>query len=282
MKITVAIVTRGRPAALIGMVMSMWRLRGGQHDLEFAIGIDQDDDATRNAFCLLVKDGVPASLYDTRRTDTRGHVVNSLLWYCRDADLITVPADWQFCITPSWDDVLAQASGTHPERVLWWSQPDNLACVTPVIPCKWLRAIDWKLSPEVFPFWWDDTWIEEIDQMIGGGLSLKVRASLAGVHGKTTRGRDFGFWANVFSKTRYRRVEQARQIARSLGVPEPSLDVLADLGASYAMRDTHQLVNADYFQRIYGDESPPDETYLRVKSAALRLIEQPAMSGAAA
>jgi hypothetical protein len=282
MKITIAIVTRARPAALIGAVMALWRLRSGHHDIELALGFDSDDETRHDALSILRTDNLPIINLVGNRGLTRGHIINRIVGARRNADLVTIPADWQFCITPSWDDVLAQASSMHPERVLWWTHPDNLACITPVIPRKWLAAIDWKLSPAIFPFWWDDTWIEEIDQMIGGGLSLKVPASLAGIHGKTTRGRDFGFWAGVFSKTRGHRVEQARQIASALGLPEPSLEVLAGLGASYALRDSHQLANAGNFQRIYGDESPPDETYLRVKSAALRLIDQPAMAGAAA
>ncbi len=283
MKVTVAIVTRGRPAALVGVVMALWRLRSGAHQVEFALGVDADDPwASAQIENVLDHEKVPLRMRIGHREWTRGHIVNRLVNTCRDADLITIPADWQFCITPAWDDMLAQASAMHPERVLWWSHPDNLACITPVIPSKWLAATDWKLSPEIFPFWWDDTWIEEVDQMIAGGLSLKVPASLAGIHGKTTRGRDFGFWAGVFSKTRRLRVEQAKQIAKALRLPEPSLDMLAGLGASYAIRDSHQLANAGYFQRIYGDESLPDETYLRVKSAARRLIEQPAMAGAAA
>lgn len=282
MKVTVAIVTRGRPAGLIGVVMSLWRLRSGAHNLEFVIGADYDDDATRNAFWLLVKDGAPASIYRAKRADTRGHIVNWLLGYCRDADVVTPLTDWTFPITPGWDHVLAQGAQQYPRRLTWWSCPHIPGCVVPAIPRAWLEAADWRISPEIFPFWWDDTWLEEVDIMLASGApGLKLPASFAGSHGKTTRGRDFAFWASVFAKTRYLRIAEANRMAARLGLPTPITISEAQIDR-FVANDCFQRDNAERFERIFGDGSEPTEAYLKVKSAALRLIEQPAMAGAAA
>lgn len=280
MKITAAIVTRGRPAALIGVVMALWRLRSGAHELEFALGFDDDDSTSFQPACLLNADKVPIVSVIRPRGLTRGHVVNGLVARCTDADVVTTLTDWTFPITPGWDDVIAQGAQLYPNRLTWWSCPHIPSCVVPAIPAAWLEAAGWRISPEIFPFWWDDTWLEEVDAIMSGGPCLKLPASFAGTHGKTTRGRDFAFWGRIFAGTRWIRVVQARRMAVALGLPVPQLS--PGLRASFEANDQFQQDKADEFERIFGDGSEPTEAYLRVKSAALRLIEQPAMAGAAA
>ena len=143
-----------------------------------------------------------------------------------------------------------------------------------------MEAADWRISPEIFPFWWDDTWLEEVDAILSGGPILKLPASFAGTHGKTTRGRDFAFWGRIFAGTRPLRIAQANDMAAALGLPRPQL--YSGLLASFEANDRFQQDMVAEFERTFGDGSEPPESYLRVKSAALRLIEQPAMAGAAA
>ncbi len=229
---------------------------------------------------MLLADNVPISVHAWDRPNTRGRIVNRLFDQCRDADVITPFTDWTFPLTPGWDDIMAQGAQQFPKRLTWWSCPHIPGCVLPSIPRAWLNAADWHISPEIFPFWWDDTWLEEVDIMLSNGAPcLKLPASFAGTHGKTTRGRDFAFWAGVFAGTRYIRVIQAAQMAWTLELPKP--EISADKMARFEANDRFQLESADEFERIFGDGSEPTEAYLRVKSAALRLIE-PAMSGAAA
>ncbi len=62
---------------------------------------------------------------------------------------------------------------------------------------------------------------------MSGGPSLKLTASFAGAHGKTTRGRDFAFWGRVFAGTRYMRIAQAERMAVVLGL-WPGLAMVRD------------------------------------------------------
>lgn len=281
LRVTVAIVTRGRPAALIGVVMALWRLRSGAHDLEFAFGFDSDDETRHDALSILRTDNLPIRNLVGSRGITRGHIVNRIVRACRrDADVVTPLTDWTFPITPGWDDVLAQGAQQFPTRLTWWSCPHIPGCVVPAIPRAWCEAAGWAISPEIFPFWWDDTWLEEVDAILSGGPCLKLPASFAGTHGKTTRGRDFAFWGRIFAGTRHMRIAQADAMAAALGLPRPELS--DGLLARFEANDRFQQDKADEFERIFGDGSQPTEAYLAVKSAALRLIEQPAMAGAAA
>lgn len=271
MKLAVCTPTRGRPLALIGVIMALWRQRAGKDDLRFVVGIDDDDDASLDA-CKRLGDEVP--IYASRAPrSTLGDVSNRIVGCAKDADAVIWATDRAFVITPGWDEIIAEAVDKFPKRILWWSCPYDADCVMPIIPKQWAEAADHELSPTIFPFWFNDTWLQELDLMVSGGPSLKVQAAYAGQRSVTTRGRDFGFWYKVFAATRAERWAKAETIAERLGIEVTMREFLTQHFAKY---DAHGQANAPAFQKRFGDPREPGAEYIAAKAYAEKLLQDKA------
>lgn len=267
MKLGICLVTRNNPGPLIGVIMSLWRLRSLQHELQFFLGVDDDDRETDKVADILTGiDPRPILAYG-KRNPCRGTTENRMLELARadNSDLVTLLTDRTFPITPAWDQVLAQGCEEQPKRPLWWSCPHDNVCAIPIMPRAYLDAIDWKWSPELFPFWFDDTWHQQIDLMINGLPSLKIKASFAGQRGKTTRGRDFGFWIDFFHRTLPIRAEMAKEIAGKLGIEwKARPDVMQYFQSWYEQMSKGVAALEEHF----GDPRDPGPEYAIAKERA--------------
>ena len=280
MKITVCVASRERPASLIGVVMSLHRMKSTRHELDFVLGLDEDDE--RTAKHLDAFEGELAPLYSVAPPVTvRGMIENRMIVAARDAPsldgpsqplgVITLMSDRTYCITPAWDDWLARGVEVLANRVSWWQCPEDPGCIIPIIPRAYLEAADWQWSPEIFPFWWDDTWHQEIDLMIHGLRSKKARCTYAGARGTTANGREFAFWLDVFIRTRDRRRALARSIAERLKVECPDRP---DVDAYFAAYDQQMTDRCSGFEERFGDKRPAPERYGVAKESALKLLAE--------
>lgn len=270
MKLAITIITRGRPLGLTGVVMSLWRLRTGKHDLEFFIGCDEDDPETVVAAEIL-KEEVPVQICIGPRPTARGEAENRTLQFVRDVDAVTMLTDRTFCITPGWDEAIARAVTEQPRRPLWWSCPEDKVCVMPIVPRAWLEVCDHKWSPEIFPFWFDDTWNQHIDLMINGMPSLKVHVSYSGVRAETTRARDFAFWIDVFHMTFPARLEQARKMAALLGQEFVSRP---DVSTYFEKHNQILSAKSSDMEKAFGDSALPGPEYLAAKARAEKYLAE--------
>lgn len=273
LKIAIALASRGRPAAMCGVIMTAWRLQSATNHLAFTVAVDDDDVDSIQMLDLMKRDGeVPVTPVIAPRSYYLGGAQNRAIKAAEGSDLVTLLSDRTFVITPGWDIGVAEAAMKYPNRVLWWSCPSDPDTTTPIIPHTLLDRMDWVWSPEIFGYWYDDTWWMEIDRMIFGGPSLRVRPMFSGARGQTTRGRDFEFWTRAFIVLRPRRMAEAKRLAEALGLPwkDPPPEMLDDFYA----RDRHLLAHADEFQRVFGDPRPPDEGYLLAKARAEKLMEE--------
>lgn len=275
MKITVCIASRERPAALIGVVMALHRMRSTRHEIDFVLGVDEDDQRILDHTEVFEGECKPL-LSLAPAPPVRGMIENRMIRAGRDlapegVDAITLMSDRTFNITPGWDEWLAQAVAALPNRVSWWQCPDDIGCIIPIIPRAYLTAAEWKWSPEIFPFWWDDTWHQEIDLMIHGPKSKKARCTYSGARGTTANGREFAFWADVFRQTRNRRREIAKAIAERIGVPFVDRP---DVDAYFASYDQQMIERAPGFEERFGDKREPPERYLVAKQNAHNLLAE--------
>lgn len=272
MKISVVMLSRGRPAAMVGSVMSLWRLRASEEPIDVVVGMDTDDQDARLGCETLASELRLGSFqpWFRARAEVRGSTENVLIGTA-SGDVILLYSDRAFCITPGWDEVIAKAVTQVPNRVLWWSSPQDPGCVMPIIPRAYLDANEGKWSPEIFPFWYDDTWHQEIDLMIHGLPSLKVVAMYAGARGKTQRGREFAFWQNVFTQSRKMRIEQAHKIAKMLGIP---MQERKDVLEYFAKYDEIISGRSEEFEESFGDTSDPGPEYHIAKDKAVKLLEE--------
>lgn len=264
MKVHVNICSRSRPLGMVGVVMSLWRLRSGRHDLRFNLGLDDDDENSIIAAQNLA-DEAPIAIHTAPRPVARGEIENRVLDQSRDADIVTMLTDRTFCITPGWDDALAKGVTEEPKRLLWWTCPEDPVCVMPVISRPWLDACDYRWSPEIFPFWFDDTWNQQIDLMLYGLPSLKILTTYSGVRAATNRAREFEFWINVFRNTLPQRVEQAERMAERLGTP------YIDRPEAFEYFERHYntlMGNCPRLYEMFGDQGEPGPGYAIARANA--------------
>jgi len=252
MKILVSLPSRKRPASFIGVVMSLWRLRSQINDIAFATVCDPDDVRQRQAVSMLrlYNPEIPLSVHYPDEALTLGAKWNLIARDGDRFDAITFMADKCFCLTYGWDAFIRGAYQQQPHRVLWWSCPDDPMTVVPIVPAKWPRP----LVPEVFPFWFIDTWIEEVDILAFGEPSLKIACQYGGERLKTTNGRDFAHWCGLYASMQNDRLQQAQAVENAYGkrMPDPTNTLI-----QLAQRDQSRLELAPAYEREYGEQREP-------------------------
>lgn len=270
MNLLYIIPTRARPLNLLGTVSTAWRLRSGRHEITFQAVTDRDDATwgpTYDFLCATDQRELEQHFWATRedRPDALGAKWNRGVDRQLSPDAALLMTDRMIPITPGWDDVVAQCLEKYPNRILWWRCPTDPGTVAPVVPRSWLEAMDWKPAVELFPYWFIDTWLMELDRFVTGELSLMMPCFYAGERKETQQLRDCGFWCRYYAALRPQRIEQAKRIAASLGIfwqDRPAL--VAEFAAQDAMRERR----AAEFERLFGDSSEPWEGYRRIKAEA--------------
>ena len=271
MRIAIAIASRGRPSAMAGVVMSFWRLQSGRNELAFPLAIDDDDVKTIQMARFLQEDEPPVVLDIAPRPGTLAECQNRAIKAAAGSDVVVLASDRTFCITPGFDEAIANAVKKYPNRVMWFSSPTEPDLVLPIIPKAFLDAVAWDYAPVVWPFWFIDTWHVELDRLIHGGPSLRVKCMYSGGRAKTTRGRDFEFWIRLFVATRKSRIKASKILADTFGVEwkEPDPAMIAEFEA----RDKYQLDHVADFEKAFGDPSDPGPEYVAAKARAEKIME---------
>lgn len=267
MKIIVGIASRGRPLALTGVVMGLDRLKSGKHEVQYVVGADHDDAHTGGAILQLKEEVNIVGAWDKRTT--LAFVWNRLAAFDKDADLVTLMSDRTFCITPSWDDILADAVEQKPNRVLWWSSPGDSDHTVPIISKAWLQASDYRWCHDIWPFWFADTENREIDLLVSARPPLKVSANFAGARAQTQSGRDFAFWFKLYAALRPSRVERARKIAKAFGQ-----DIRMPPDGFFDAWDQEMQARSEEFEQIFGDKRGPSAAYIKAYNNGVKLLKE--------
>ena len=273
LKIAYAIASRGRPSALIGVIASAWRLQSGANLLAFTVAVDDDDEKTLEALDLMKRDGeFPVQAVPAPRAPYMAAAQNRAVAAAGDADLVCLISDRTFQITPGHDVGIVDAAMRFPHRVLWYSSPNDPDTTTPIIPHTVLDALDWKPLPEIYVYWFSDTHLMEVDRMCFGGPSLRIKPMVAGARGRTTRGREFRWWTELYIALRPRRLAEAKRLNAALGLEwkDPPPEMLED----FAIRDRHLLEHAADFEARFGDRAEPGPEYREAKAKAEKLMEE--------
>lgn len=223
MKISVLLPSRGRPEKLTKSIRALQNLASGNHEIVYAIGCDNDDQATIRA-CIELGDGIRA--YVMKRRPSLGSIVN-ILAEQNPSDVYCSYADDVEMMEPGWDQHVADAVEAHPDWVMWHNAKvyvdGALVNENPyaVVPEKW-RAAAGKIFTDYFPYWHDDGWLQQVWFYAKGThqwpvLDVDVRDDNAG---KTHRLHDYPFWESFFWNRDGERLAEAARIAEALGWPK--------------------------------------------------------------
>lgn len=207
--LSICLPSRGRPAKCIAAVRSLMQGYDLPLGVEVIIGLDTDDDTRGQVTDALA--GTPRVAFSIDAPEvTLGRKFNRLAaaatgrWVMWMVDDYTIPA-------PRWPEFLREEL-TDPWTVYYLRDDLHPDFTTfPVVSRKMLDVVGFLFAPW-FPFWFGDTWWDEIGTLINRKQMLSVAVVAQEGRGKTQGLRDVGFWAEFFEATRGWRVRQAGDI----------------------------------------------------------------------
>lgn len=265
MRIAVHLLTRGRPAGLVGAIHAFHATASGDLPVHYVICADDDDPTLEQARDLLGH--LPVAWSINPRPDalglawTQGAV--STAW---DLALFTgddtVPATWH------WDRRMVENAAAAP-AFAWTELNDPTNCTYWATTRRWHDAVG-RACPDLFPFWFNDTWAAEQHLFaFGRPIPIDRHLQMAGRRGTTREMREVSFWFRVFAATRPQRIAEAHRIARAYGRQPPDPAPMLEWCRGW---DAAQQASVERYNRIFAaDTVAPTARYnrLRAKAAAL-------------
>jgi hypothetical protein len=272
MTVCVCIASRGRPEALTTAVTETFNR--SHHGCKFHIAIDDDDESDY--------------VYGTRgpRENSLGAKYNRAASYAAgsNASLYVLGVDDCYLATPGWDDALLQAAAKFEDGVgcVYFGPKKDLFDLPEGIAVTkgWIDQVGFFMPPH-FPFWWHDTWVDEIARMTGRYVWANVQwekfgsTEKPGGH-KTTRMREVSWWAKFFDSTRQIRVNKALEMITGLDYPEWYRTQLRQemQGLANVLWRRNGLVRdrGHEFEQTYGGETAPDAGYVQIRAEAEQML----------
>lgn len=273
MDISVIIPSRKRVRGLSAMISSLHLLESGKNRVTYGVACDQDD-AETIAFCEATKKEIPLAHYvGEGRPKSLGGLVNHMA-VNMPADAYTALCDDMLCLTPYWDEVIAQAVHTIPHGVFWWKNafPEEVTCA--IVSEKWRVAANGKIFTDHYPFWFDDLCLLETWMMATDREAIVLDCSIADKPQHTYRMRDLWFWREFYTATRRLRLKESYKIAERLGLPQPVLSsaLAKSIGDSLERMPRERI---EQIERNQGEVNiPPDHNYLMTKERAKRILAE--------
>lgn len=267
MKITVAIPSRGRPAGLLAVLTALNALATGNHEITYAVIVDDDDYVTLEQLLHWEKSGMlPPGVQQI--TGARHLTVNARF---NDA-CARCPADWylQSCddiypLTQHWD-ALMYGARTLP-AYCWQEANDPGNATILAISEKWRSTVG-RFYPEYFPFWFADTWLAEVFNLaFAKPIPLINQLQMGGKRGQTQGMRDLEFWFRFFAVTRIERMKEAEAIAKAWGF---TIDCRRDRQAQIVdmeASDHYQLGRVELYEKAFNANFGAETEVYRIAEA---------------
>jgi hypothetical protein len=285
MTVCVCIATRGRPneldKAIRGAMASCSLL-----DTHFAVALDEDDPFLSDYQRKIHGEHIHCSTAE--RDKSLGAKYNRAASYALSGTTVYVlGVDDCYIFTKGWDKNLLDAAAKFQDGVgcVYFGEkfkdlyrlPDGIA-----VTKGWIDQVGFFM-PTYFPFWWHDTWVDELARLTGRYVWANAEwdkfgeTEKAGSH-KTTRMREVSWWARFFDATRQTRVDKAVEMINRLNYPEWHRTQLKQEMQAMAnvlwRRNGLVRDRGNEFERTYGSEGAPapDAGYVRIRDEAEALL----------
>lgn len=285
MKIGIVLPSRNRPMGLRRMVESILDLAAKPDRVKIFAGLD-DDDPTLGEIGEL-----PNTEKVVRPPEiTCARMIDNLAFRAeREVDATLRMDDDFICETSGWDDNCECMTGLGFWRIHDATHARGFMSFAgmSVDMAKWLRKHQSFVHAPWFPFWFTDTWLNEIGDM--SGMKAPVMVSMVQPEGRgVTHGlRDIRFWAELFEGFRPARVMVAADLIRDAYpqgiIRESALFKLPERAQECANNVAH--LRGDEFVAMWGSKAETfsgtsDARYRQAKAEA-ETIRQSALARAA-
>lgn len=277
MKLGIILPSRNRPAGLKRMVASLLDNAAKPDRVTIYAGLDADDPT------LPETEGIANVERVIRAPETTvAKMIDNLSLQAEQACDATLRMDDDFiCETRGWDDNAECMTGlglwrlddpTHGAHFM------SFACMSSEM-AGWLRQAQGFVHAPWFPFWFTDTWLNEIGDMAGMKGPLDIRVTQPEGRGVTHGLRDIKFWAQFFDGFRLSRAMVAKALICD-GYPDGVLKLSALLKLQDRMREcalnmeklkTPEFIEA-FEKKAEGATGTASERYLKAKAEAEAMI----------
>lgn len=275
--ISVLIPERGRPEKLERAIRSLLDRAGGDTAVEILVQIDDDDEAWFGA--------EPAGHPQLRilykpRPITLGEKLNELANEA-NGDILFFFANDVVMESEGWPQVMRAAVNRLPNGYGVCYAKDDLH---PGHASYWLMTRRMRdavgfFAPPWFPYWFADTWWDEIGIMMQEHHQINVEVGSPDGRGKTHGMVDLPFWANLFLEMRPLRMRDTINLATlAHGEKTPALaDIMAAIPTRNALcvARNQRLASAEHLEEWGRDsDSAPAPRYAEAKEYAEGLLKQ--------
>lgn len=268
MKIACILPTRGKASLAAASIEIAAELASGQHEIVFVVALDSDDIASQSFFNI----NYPGIILSVEpRPEGYGALWNrcATLAEVSDADVFVALSTDIFITAPNWDQLIGMGLQKSPikEALIAWNDP-----VAPGLANQIIFSKEWVahngMFPEHFPFWFIDTWVDEVFSFATGStIPIIQELTVTGKRGRTMRLRELDFWWPYFSARRGERMTQARIIQHRLMI-EATQSGIDTVRKHWERRDESFKPMYDSFQKSIGDPGEPTPEYLSIKAKA--------------
>lgn len=276
MAVEVILPTRGRPDQLRIAIKSLVET-STEPDTKILIGADHDDP---NTLALRDEDLGPVNWVVANREDTLGEKVERIYRHST-GDVLPFSADDMEMTTDGWDKILLDGAALFPDGIALLYFDDDIHpgfASNPAPTREWCRAFGYYM-PVHFPFWWIDTWLNELGELTLRKYRVPVKSKPQNnTLGKTQNMRETSWWGEFFDRTRPERMAHAERLVHDLYPPYMQAVIFQQwetlvprlIWSNKPARDCTPEIEANKSQ----ETGEPDARYMRAKAKAVQhLIE---------
>lgn len=286
MNLNLLIASRGRPVELQRTLTETAANIADPANTTISVALDWDDESMKG----INPPELPCKLIwnMSAREDSLGAKYNRAA-DASEAHAYVLGADDNVFTTPGWDErirsTMRQFNGEF--GFIYFGRLDGTLPTNFAVPHQLKTAQGGRIFPPFFPFWFHDTWIDEIAHLAGRILWTDIKVEEIHGRGKSRGIRDVAFWAGLFDATRPPRIAVADALSQQYnpGWLQMQLlqrrDILSMFFASrmLRLRDPQQ---AHEFEQRMSFDAPEDERYKRIKAHAETILQAQAEAQKAA
>jgi hypothetical protein len=279
-RVSILSMTRGRPEKFLGLIKSLEWITEKPELTDVWCYLDDDDPTGQTLIDHLAEHGskIPVHWVRGPRPIGLGQGYNAIAFEALKTSglFLGFPEDYRIW-SLGWDEMLRKAYGPDKDRLLLHYVPDPSAGPEQLTlfagTREWVDTMGYLL-PDWFPYWFGDSWIDDVSTLSKTKRRLPIRVEVLGGKGKTNRMWNLPFWKNFFDLTFIDRLEDVLRLLRAKGTEaELEAEILAKIEDFKITKrentlDLIQLIATEI--KLSAEIKAPSPLYLEAENRACR------------
>jgi len=281
--ISVLIPERGRPEMLNRLVYSLFEKAADDRRFEVLVAIDEDDPAWhRDSLDRQLGHWALSSQAKVEvgpRPKTLGEKLNILAAKASGDILWFIANDYEM-LTEGWPRIVREAVAKFPGGLGIAFPKDSLHPDHASFPImtRTMYEASKMFAPPWFPYWYVDTWWDEVGLMLGVRPEIAVEVSAPEGRGTPQGLRDVTFWATFFDRMRPFRMRDARGLAWAVWGKDSErtrqMEAMIESRAAFCAARNGHLVTPEFAAIWEGKrDGTPTPEYDKVKAYAAAMLD---------